>query len=187
MLSILSHPSQHSRADGSYRITHHTPHTTQHHPQHTAPPTTHTTHQSNSTHRTARVYSFIYIYIVEQASYPTPVGPRNTMDAMGFEASVRPARARCTASATTCAARLCPTTRCSRSSCRRRSLVISPWSSLCTGIPVQAATTSATSSSPTVSFSKAGEESELLCSLLRATRRSSSLSSSFSRGISPYL
>mmetsp|Transcript_30558 Transcript_30558/g.85595 ORF Transcript_30558/g.85595 Transcript_30558/m.85595 type:complete len:296 (+) Transcript_30558:790-1677(+) len=84
---------------------------------------------------------------------PTPVGPRNMKEAMGLLGSARPARLRCTASATASTASSCPITRSCSSSARCSSFSRSDWASFCTGMPVQRATISAMSCSVTSSRS----------------------------------
>ena len=83
---------------------------------------------------------------------PTPVGPRNRNEPIGRSGSCRPARERRSAVATASIASSWPTTR----SCRRSSMWISfsvsPSSRRLTGMPVQRATTSATSSASTSSL-----------------------------------
>mmetsp|Transcript_44283 Transcript_44283/g.76522 ORF Transcript_44283/g.76522 Transcript_44283/m.76522 type:complete len:284 (+) Transcript_44283:628-1479(+) len=86
---------------------------------------------------------------------PTPVGPRKTRLAMGFWGSLRPARDRCTASATARTASSCPITRSCSLSSRRRSFSPSAASIFVAGTPVQASTTAATPSAVTSSLSRA--------------------------------
>ncbi len=87
---------------------------------------------------------------------PTPVGPRNRNVPIGRLGSCSPARERRSAVATASTASSWPTTR----SCRRSSMWISfstsPSSRRETGMPVQRATTSATSSASTSSLRKIG-------------------------------
>ena len=84
---------------------------------------------------------------------PTPVGPRKMNEPMGRLGSLRPARARRTASETAAMASSWPMTRsCSRSS-MWMSLPASPSSSRVTGMPVQVATMRAMSSASTSSLS----------------------------------
>ncbi len=83
---------------------------------------------------------------------PTPVGPRNRNEPDGRSGSEMPALDRRTASDTACTALAWPTIRWPSSCSIRSSLPVSPSSSRPAGIPVQAATTSATSSGPTSSL-----------------------------------
>jgi len=80
---------------------------------------------------------------------PTPVGPRKMNEPMGRLGSCSPLRDRRTALATAWTASFCPTTRCSSRSSIRTSFSRSPSSIRATGMPVQAATTLAMSSSET--------------------------------------
>ena len=83
---------------------------------------------------------------------PTPVGPRKTNEPIGRFGSCRPERARRSALETASIASSWPTTRWCRRSSMCTSFSTSPSSSRLTGIPVQVATTAATSSSSTSSF-----------------------------------
>ena len=85
--------------------------------------------------------------------FPTPVGPRKMNEPMGRSGSDSPARERRRALATASTASSCPTTRSCRRSSMCTSFSTSPSISLLTGMPVHDATTSATSSSDTSSFS----------------------------------
>ena len=117
---------------------------------------------------------------------PTPVGPRNRNDPIGRSGSATPARDRRTASATAWTARPWPMMRVPSSSSIRRSLPVSPSSSRPAGMPVQDATTSATSSGPTSSLTiGASPPAVTLASLLAAAAVAAAISAS-SRGISPY-
>jgi len=80
---------------------------------------------------------------------PTPVGPRNMNDPMGLSGSERPARLRRMAPATTFTAWSWPITRSWSFASKSTSFSISPFIILLTGMPVQALTTSAISSSVT--------------------------------------
>mmetsp|Transcript_23594 Transcript_23594/g.67617 ORF Transcript_23594/g.67617 Transcript_23594/m.67617 type:complete len:233 (-) Transcript_23594:1572-2270(-) len=110
--------------------------------------------------------------------FPTPVGPRKIMEAMGLDGSFRPARDRCTASVTTSMASSCPITLSLSLSAMFRILSRSVSRSLFGGIPVQMATTLAISSATTSSRS-IGPSPLLLA--LAASRISSSFRSSSSK------
>ena len=86
--------------------------------------------------------------------FPTPVGPRKMKEPMGRRGSRIPERARMMASDTALIASSCPTTRARRISSRCRTFSRSPCFSRATGMPVQAATMSAISSSVTTSRSR---------------------------------
>ena len=109
---------------------------------------------------------------------PTPVGPRNIKDPVGLEGSEIPALDLRTASLTALTARFCPINRFPSSLSKCKSFWLSPARSRPVGIPVQAETTAAISSSDTISPT------------IRSRFSPSWLSASFSCfsscGISPY-
>ena len=80
---------------------------------------------------------------------PTPVGPRKRKEPTGRFLSLKPARARRIALLTACTASFCPMTRLVRRASSSSSLALSLSVSLASGMPVQEATTSATSSAVT--------------------------------------
>ena len=86
---------------------------------------------------------------LQSSVLPTPVGPRNRKEPMGRFSSLRPARARRMARATALTASSWPMTRLCSASSRWSRRLDSSSVSLVTGMCVQAATISATSSSPT--------------------------------------
>ena len=100
---------------------------------------------------------------------PTPVGPRNKNDPIGFVGSLIPAFERMMESLTNCTATSCPTTRLCNSSPRCKVLLRSLSVSFATGIPVHFATIFAISSSVTHSCTRL-----LSFSLTCASRRSNS-------------
>ena len=83
---------------------------------------------------------------------PTPVGPRNRNDPVGRSGEEMPARERRTASATARTAVFWPISRSPIRSSMLSSFSVSPCSSRPVGMPVQLATTSATSCGPTCSL-----------------------------------
>ena len=85
---------------------------------------------------------------------PTPVGPRNRNDPIGFVGSLIPALERMIASVTFVTASSCPITRLWRTSSRPRIFVFSPSVSFATGIPVQREIILAISSSVTLSCTR---------------------------------
>ena len=93
--------------------------------------------------------------VLASSVLPTPVGPRNKKLPMGRFGSDSPARLRRMAPATTPTASSWPMTRPFSTSSRSTSFSISPCIILATGMPVQAATTEAISSSETSSFKMA--------------------------------
>ena len=109
---------------------------------------------------------------------PTPVGPKNRKEPIGFVGSLIPALERIMASVTFSTASSCPTTRLWRTSSRCKVLLRSLSVSFATGIPVHLDTIRAISSSVTLS-----------CTRLRSSflTFSSSASSSFCNwGSLPY-
>mmetsp|Transcript_23328 Transcript_23328/g.49279 ORF Transcript_23328/g.49279 Transcript_23328/m.49279 type:complete len:374 (+) Transcript_23328:856-1977(+) len=85
--------------------------------------------------------------------FPTPVGPRKIMDAMGFEGSFNPARDRWMDCVTTSIASSCPTTRSWSLDAMANTLFFSESSILLAGMPVHALMTLAISSATTSSLS----------------------------------
>ena len=116
---------------------------------------------------------------VSQFVFPTPVGPRNKNDPIGFDGSLIPERARHTASVTSCTASSCPITRSSSVSRRRNSLSRSPSTSFVTGMPVHLATIVA------ISLQMLASRSNRL-SLPSSKGASSSCNCFSSAGIFPY-
>ena len=112
---------------------------------------------------------------------PTPVGPRKRKVPIGRSGSARPARERRSAVATASIASSWPTTRSWRRSSMCRSFSVSPSSKRLTGMPVQRATTSPTSSASTSSLRNTGPSVSV--SRSAASRSASSFSSS---GMSRY-
>ena len=85
---------------------------------------------------------------------PTPVGPRNRKEPIGFVGSLIPALERIIASVTSSTPSSCPITRLCNSSARCSVLLFSLSFNLATGIPVQRDTILAISSSVTLSCTR---------------------------------
>ena len=93
--------------------------------------------------------------VLASSVLPTPVGPRNINDPIGFFSSLSPALALITAFATAVTASSWPITLLWSSSSSLRSFSLSPSTSFVTGIPVHLDTISEISFSVTSSFNRA--------------------------------